>query len=142
MSQLDLELLRRKLEQLKEYLSKLQEFSQMDEKLFLSDHHYYWLAEHYLQLSIESILDVCRHIVVALNLKTPEDSRTLFNLLADAEVVPLDYAQKNSNMSGFRNRLVHEYSDIDRKKVYSYLVNYFSELEKFITIISSYVKNN
>ena len=138
MSELDKELLRRKLEYLREYLDKLKEFSSMQEAVFLGDHHNYGLAEHYLQQSIEVILDICRHIVIALELKTPEDSRALFGLLAGAGVLPTEFAQNNSNMSGFRNRLVHEYAEIDHKKVYEYLINYFPELEKFITIVSSY----
>lgn len=140
MGHLDKELLRRKLEYLREYLNKLKEFSSMEEVVFLADHHNYGLAEHYLQQSIEVILDVCRHIVIALELKTPEDSRALFGLLADAGVIPSEFAQKNANMAGFRNRMVHEYADIDHKKVYSYLVNYFSELENFVAIISSYAQ--
>jgi uncharacterized protein YutE (UPF0331/DUF86 family) len=140
MGDLDKELLRRKLEYLREYLDKLKEFSSMEETVFLSDHHNYGLSEHYLQQAIEVILDVCRHIVIALELKTPEDSRALFSLLSDAGVLPVEYAKKNSNMAGFRNRLVHEYADIDHKKVYNYLVNYFPELEKFIAIISDYAQ--
>ncbi len=142
MGRLDKDLIRRKLENLKEHLNKLREFIHQNEQVFLSDHHNYGLAEHYLQLSIEGVLDVCRHLAVILELKTPEDSRELFQLLVKAGVLTKEYGEKNQNMAGFRNRLVHEYSEIDHKKVYNYIQNYFRELEKFIEIIASYAEKN
>jgi uncharacterized protein YutE (UPF0331/DUF86 family) len=139
MSEIDKELVRRKLETLREYIQKLEELKSVDKHAFLDDHHNFGLAEHYLQLSIEIILDVCRHLVVALNAKTPEDSRGLFKLLAEHKVLSGDFAEANKNMPGFRNRLVHEYSEVDHEKVYEYLQNYFGEFQKFIMEISRYL---
>jgi uncharacterized protein YutE (UPF0331/DUF86 family) len=138
MSEIDRELIRRKLETLRDYLQKLEDLKSLDRETFLIDHHNFGLAEHYLQLSIEIVLDVCRHLVVALNAKTPEDSRGLFKILAEYGVLTDAFSKKNQNMAAFRNRLVHEYSEVDHEKVYDYLQDYFGELEKFIVEISSY----
>ncbi len=140
MSEIDKELLRRKLEILREYIQKLQEFRSMDEQTFLIDYHNFGLAEHYLQLAIELVLDVCRHFIVAMGLKTSEDSRGFFELLAKNGILTQDFFEKNKNMSGFRNRLVHEYSEINHKRVYQYLQDYFDEFEKFIVLISKYLE--
>lgn len=140
MSDIDKELIRRKLESLREYIQKLEELRLVDKQVFLGDHHNFGLAEHYLQLSIEIVLDVCRHLVVALNVKTPEDSRGLFQILSEQNVLTREFEEKNKNMAGFRNRLVHEYSEVDHEKVYSYLQNYFGEFEKFIVEISRYLR--
>lgn len=140
MSEIDKELVRRKLETLKGYVQKLAELRSLDKQAFLGDHRHFGLAEHYLQLSIEIVLDVCRHLVVVLAAKTPEDSRGLFQVLAQHNVLTPEFAEKNQNMAGFRNRLVHEYSEIDHEKVYMYLQNYFGEFEKFIVEISRYLR--
>ncbi len=140
MSDIDKELIRRKLESLREYIQRLEELKALNKQNFLGDHHNFGLAEHYLQLSIEIVLDVCRHLVVALNIKTPEDSRGLFQILAEQNILTGKFSEKNKNMAGFRNRLVHEYSEVDHGRVYTYLQNYFGEFEIFIVEISRYLQ--
>ena len=139
MSAIDKELVRRKLEELRECLRKLAEFRGMDKTIFVSDYHQYGLAEHFLQLAIELILDVCRHMVIALQLRAPDDAHGLFPLLEQNRILSADFVQKNIHMPGFRNRLVHGYADIDHEKAYEYLQMHLDDFEDFIQQISKYL---
>jgi uncharacterized protein YutE (UPF0331/DUF86 family) len=141
MSDIDKEFIQSKLENLRDYLQKLEEFQAMEKSKFLADHHHYGLAEHYMQQAIEIILDICRHFVIALELKTPDDPHGLFALLESRGVLASGYAEANAKMVGFRNRLVHEYSEIDHEKTYSYLHEHLKDLNDFLRQVSVYINS-
>lgn len=139
MSNLDKELIQNKMEGLRDYLQKLEEFRGMEKPVYLSDHHHYGLAEHYMQQAIEIILDICRNFVIAMELKTPDDPHGLFSLLQKQKILTMDFAERNAKMVGFRNRLVHEYAEIDHEKTYDYLQEHLKDLGDFMKQVSEYL---
>ena len=50
-------------------------------------------------------------------------------IMAEKEFIPSELEEKWISMIGFRNTLVHEYIDIDRKIVYDVLQNNIHDLE-------------
>jgi len=58
-------------------------------------------VEHTLQIAIQSALDVASHIASDQRLGEPETNRALFQLLARAEVISKDHAQRLAEMAGF-----------------------------------------
>jgi len=62
-----------KLERLDEYLRYLADVQKVNKKSFLNDYRFYGLAERYLQLAIEVILDVGKLIIITEKLEKPED---------------------------------------------------------------------
>lgn len=139
MTVIDKKLIHRKLKALQNYLSRLEKIRGLDYEAFLSDDRNYALAEHYLQLSVETVLDVCRHLVVALELKTPDDSHGLLPELGKAGILSKKFVERNLQMPGFRNRLVHVYEDIDHEKTYGYLQEHLDDLKDFTRQISQYL---
>lgn len=139
MSTVDRELIHRKLEELRDYRQKLNEFHVLDRATFLGDHHNYGLAEHYLQHAIEATLDVCRHLGLTLELKTTDDAHELFRQLATHGVLTEDFSKRNASMVGFRNVLVHEYVEVDHAKVYEYLQTHLTDFDEFIRQVSRYL---
>lgn len=139
MSKLDKELITKKLQELLSYINKLEEFRSLDESTFVQDHHNYGLAEHYMQQSIEVILDIARHFVLALDLKMPDEPHGLLPLLSQKKVLTEDFVQRNEKISGFRNRLVHAYDEIDHEKTYKYLQEHLTDFQDFSKQVSSYL---
>ena len=82
------------------------------------------------------MLDVSNHIVADLNLGLPADSKELFDLLAARKLLPLALSKKLVSMAGFRNVLVHEYLEIDRRRVYRVLSEDLGDFEKFIKAVT------
>src|SRR3990172_58431 len=107
-----------------------------DESRFVQDPLVYGNAERYLQLAIRCILDISNHIVADMKLNLPGDNKELFDLLARNKVVSAALARKLSSMAGFRNVLVHDYLEIDRRRVYSALKNDLGDFEKFIRAVT------
>ncbi len=70
-------------------------------------------VEHTLQLSIQAALDVASHIVSDDLLGEPNTNRQLFEILARYGWISEDLSDTLRQVVGFRNILVHGYSDVD-----------------------------
>ncbi len=94
---------------IREYVALLRHIRSMtDERRFTGDPLTYGNAERYLQLAIQSVLDISNHVVADLGLGLPADSKELFVLLAKRKIVSTRLAKKLTSMAGFRNLLVHD----------------------------------
>lgn len=120
-----------KLERLDEYVKYLSEIQQVNKNSFLKDYHFYGLAERYLQLSIEIILDAGKMIIVASNLRKPEDNSDIPRVLEENKIISPKLAKRLSGIASFRNILVHDYEKIDREIVYQKLHNNLKDLTDF-----------
>lgn len=122
---------------IREYVALLRKIRGLaDERRFVSDPLIYGNAERYLQLAIQAVLDISHHIVADRNLPLPADSKSLFDLLARQKVVSKKLAVKLTAMAGFRNILVHEYLEIDRRRVYRALTTELRDFESFIRAVT------
>ena len=126
-----------RLAKIREYLALLRRVRAMaDERQFVSDPLIYGSAERYLQLAIQAVLDISHHIVADRNLSLPADSKSLFDVLARQKVLSRRLATKLTSMAGFRNVLVHEYLEIDRRRVYRVLTSELRDFESFIRAVT------
>ncbi len=94
-------------------------------------------VERNFQVAIECILDIGNHIIAEQGFESPDDSSDIIRILGDEGITPLDFAEKVKGMAGFRNILIHEYTGIDYKLLYSYLtkgLDDFSEFAKYFSI--------
>src|SRR5438874_11058347 len=115
---------------MRQYIALLRKIHQRsDEKTFIKDPLIYGNAERYLQLAIQCVLDISNHIVADLRLNLPTDNRELFEMLAAHKILPKTLSKKLTLMAGFRNILVHEYLEIDRRRVFSVLKNDLPDFE-------------
>ena len=121
---------------IREYVALLRKiYRQNEEKTLLKDPLVYGNAERYLQLAIQCVLDISNHIVADLRLNLPADNRELFEMLAEHKVLSKSLSARLTSMAGFRNILVHEYLEIDRKRVFGALKNDLGDFEKFIRAV-------
>ncbi len=122
---------------IREYVALLRKIRSLaDERRFVSDPLIYGNAERYLQLAIQAVLDISHHIVADRNLALPADSRALFDLLARQKVISRSLAIKLTAMAGFRNVLVHEYLEIDRRRVHRALTTELKDFETFLRAVT------
>ena len=110
-----------KLARLAEYVSYLKRISKYSKKRFVSDFQIFGLAERYLQLAIEVVLDVSKLLIIDFKLRKPESNQDLFDVLLEAKVISPTLHKRLFGIGGFRNILVHDYEKIDREIVYKNL---------------------
>ena len=123
------EVIRKRLNKLDEYLSILKKLQKYNLEEFISDPEHYGSAERFLHLSIEAITDIGNHIVAEMNLGLVNWYSDIPILLSEKGIITENLKEVWIRMIGFRNTLVHEYIDIDRKIVYEILQNNLKDIE-------------
>ncbi len=115
------QVLQRRLARIEEYLGALERARRYSETEFLADPERYGSAERFLQLTIEALIDIGTHVIAEKALGEVRHGRDIPALLQRAGYVDATLAERWIRMIGFRNILVHEYLEIDRKVVYHVL---------------------
>ena len=124
------EIIRKRLNKLDEYLGVLKKLQQYSFKEFTVDPERYGSAERFLQLTIEAIIDMGNHVIADSELGVVNWYSDIPKIMAEKEFISSALEEKWISMIGFRNTLVHEYIDIDRKIVYNVLQNNLKDLEE------------
>ena len=122
------EVIRKRLNKLDEYLDILHGLQQYDFEEFIRDPEHYGSAERFLQLGIEAITDIGSHVIADLSLGIVNWYSDIPVILAEKGYISADMKETWIQMIGFRNTLVHEYIDIDRKIVYEVLQHHLEDL--------------
>lgn len=100
----------------------------MDE--FLSNPEIYGSAERFLQLAIETTTDIGNHIISVLGLGEVNWYSDIAALIEEKGYISVDLRERWIKMIGFRNILVHDYLEVDRKIVHAVLQNNLNDLEE------------
>lgn len=95
-------------------LRRVDEYYRMDTGLALEhDHLRQDAIAMNLQRAAELCIDIANHLVRIHKLGLPRDSRESFTLLEQAGMLDAELAQRLRAMVGFRNVLVHQYTQLD-----------------------------
>ena len=129
-----------KLQRLDEYIGYLSEIQKVNKKSFLSDYHFYGLAERYLQLAIEVLMDAGKLVIISKNLRRPEDNQDVFVVLREKKILSENLAERLVGIANFRNILVHDYEKIDREIVYQKLQKNLNDFKDFKTALLKFLK--
>lgn len=122
-----------KIQRLDEYLSHLMQLrSEIESEVaFIDDFHLHGLAERYLQLSCQAVIDILNLIIIENELPKPDSGQEVVSFLWKQGIISQDLHARLSGIVGFRNILVHEYGRIDRKRIYQYLMERLEDFELF-----------
>jgi len=140
MTQLDLEVILRKLKTIQKYLNVLKTKESLTQADYDSDLEQQIIVERSLHLLIESAVDINTHIVVTERKSPPETYRDSFIDLAKVGVISKELARELSPAAGLRNRLVHDYDDIDATIVRQSIMLALRLLPKYIEQIREYLQ--
>jgi len=134
------------LKRLNQYLVSLKEIAAEEKEKFAEDNILIPATERYLQLAIETCINIGNRILSLEQfntpVKTPESYADIFKELAKIGFIEHDFSKKLIHMAKFRNRLVHLYWHIDSEEVYKILQNDLPDLEKFMKLTSNYLKKD
>ncbi|MFA5786729.1 MAG: DUF86 domain-containing protein [Actinomycetota bacterium] len=97
-------------------------------------------CERLLQISIESVVDVCGLIVAGLRLGLPGEEDDLLAKLVGAGVITHGMAEVLHSMKGLRNLLVHEYGRVDDRIVYAAVRTRLGDFAEFKRVILEFLR--
>ena len=90
---------------------------------------------YYLQVSVESCLDVANHVIAAEKYRAPKDYADSFAVLQDENVIPPGIGHAASTDGKISHRLVHLYGDIDDRKVHATILTDLEDIRIFKSLI-------
>ena len=127
----DQEIFLRRLEALRDYLQKVRAFRATRRDDFIREETVHDLAERYLHLMMECVLDLGNHFVADGDLGIPETNREVFDLLEKAEELSPALSDALRKWAGFRNILVHDYLRIDHGLAWEAICKDLGDIEAF-----------
>lgn len=89
-------------------------------------------VEHTLQLAIQAALDIASHVVSDRRLGEPATNQELFQLLARDRWIDPAQLRALRAMAGFRNVIVHGYTDVDLGVVRDVVEHHLDDLLRFV----------
>lgn len=125
------EVLRRKLLDIEQAVARLRAWfpitvEGLEQNLMLQ-----WAVERGLQVAAESLFDAGNHLLAGEFRETVDEYRAIPPRLAAHGVIGQDTARRLIGLAGFRNLLVHDYAEVDLRKVHAVLGR-LDDLEAFV----------
>lgn len=127
----DKELVEGHLKRLRESVGILRGLGETAREEFISDYRVYGLAERYLQLAIETCLQICGVLIASLGLRRPEGYHELLSIVAAQQIIPQPMAYRLEILTNLRDALVHDPSTLTHDLLYDYIQQRLEDLEAF-----------
>jgi uncharacterized protein YutE (UPF0331/DUF86 family) len=137
---IDRQLITRKMSLILEDVAAMTRLSQLSREQYLKDSINEALAERYLERAIGRMIDVNFHLVTESGHAPPKDYHESFVLLGTHGVMTADLAKELAMAAGLRNRIVHEYDDIDPERVYEALPPAVRRIPVYLDHIQRFVE--
>ncbi|WP_353684697.1 DUF86 domain-containing protein [Thermodesulfovibrio sp. 3907-1M] len=128
------------LSQIHEALEEMDILKRINKDDFIKDKRNYIMAEHYLRRAVEGILTIGSHLLSRLGAKT-KDYQEIILSLGRYGLIPEDFAEKNKNLAGYRNRLVHIYWEVTPEELYTVINQHFEDISNFYNYYKAILKN-
>jgi len=134
----------RKIKLVQEDLSRLEPLSHRSFEELAKDFVSYAATERLLERIVTRAIDLNRHIIAELGkgnekVRTYEDT---FSALSELGVYSRDFSLLIAPSAGLRNILVHEYDEIDPKKVYISVGKALEQYVRYCNFILEFLNKN
>lgn len=133
------EVIRKRLTKLDEYLGILIGLKKYTFQEFIENPEHYGSGERFLHLAVEAVIDLGNHVIAEMELGTVNWYSDIPRLFAEKGYISDELKERWIRMIGFRNTLVHEYIDIDRKIVFDVLHNNLQDLENLKRVFAQFL---
>jgi uncharacterized protein YutE (UPF0331/DUF86 family) len=134
----EIEIIKKHLIDLLKNLRNLKKFTNLNELDLSNNLDLVWILERGIYLCIQNILDIFAHIVSSnLNLEW-ESYADIAKQLKKENIINDDEEKILILMSGYRNRLSHDYLGLDTTVLIDIVKNKLDDFYKFAKIIMNY----
>lgn len=97
------------------------------------------VVERYLERLIGRMIDINYHLITETGDAPPADYHTSFLRLAELRILGFDLAARIARSAGLRNRLVHEYDEIDPRKVFEALGAALDDVPAYLEKVNAFL---
>jgi uncharacterized protein YutE (UPF0331/DUF86 family) len=137
---IDPQLVTRKLVLIVNDLAPLTDLARKDRDTYMGSPVNEVVTERYLERTIGRMIDINYHLITELGHPPPKDYHDSFITLGTLGILPAQFARDIAFAAGLRNRLVHEYDEIDPERVYEALRIAVRHIPTYVKAIQEYTK--
>lgn len=136
---IDKNLVKEKIRNIQEYLSEIRSILTLSIQDIIGNIEKLRTLERNFQLIVDEALDINIHFIKEMNLKSPDDFQSTFEILGENKIIPFDFAYKIAPVVGLRNRIVHRYEALDKRLFIETFKKEFPDFEQYIKLIENYL---
>ena len=133
-------LVTRKLTLILQDLPALTELSQKGTDDYLANPIHEVLAERYLERVIGRMIDINYHLITEQDRPPPKDYHESFLILGSLGILVPAFAREIALAAGLRNRIVHEYDEIDARKVHEALQTAVKQIPIYLDHVNRFIE--
>lgn len=135
---IDKEIIRKLLDELKDYLSDIENMNFAENDL-LESRDIQHLLSHRLHMAVEVSIDIAMHMASALELPGRESATDVIMLLGKEGIISNDLAERLEKAPKLRNLLIHGYAKIDYRFLFRDYKKDIQDLKEFALEIKNYL---
>ncbi|MBE9198019.1 MULTISPECIES: DUF86 domain-containing protein [unclassified Nodularia (in: cyanobacteria)] len=139
MKNIDTVIITTRLEFIVRYLENLKRFEAISWDDYVNSFDTQLIIERLLQLMTQAAIDINDHILSKLNPGKSPTNFKAFIELGKYAVISTELAAQLAPSAGLRNRLVHEYDDIDPKEVFKSISFALRQYPLYVREINTYL---
>jgi uncharacterized protein YutE (UPF0331/DUF86 family) len=98
------------------------------------------VVERYLERIVGRMIDINYHLLVESGQPPPRDYYQSFTQLATLGILDAEFAAQIAACAGLRNRLVHEYDDIDAARVHEAAVSAVRDVPEYARHVQQFLR--
>lgn len=134
------EVILRKLDLIIAEIKKLKSISELPLKDYLGDFKNYYTAERILEKIIAAAIDINIHIASSKGEKIPDTYYESFTMMAKLKILPPNFARLIADSARMRNKIAHEYEEIEQDIIYDSLKEAVKEYTEYVSYIKKFLK--
>ncbi|MEC4982791.1 MAG: DUF86 domain-containing protein [Oscillatoria sp. PMC 1068.18] len=142
MSNIEVEVVLARIQAIRKYLERLQEFESLTLQEYINDFDTQLIVERLIQLLTEASLDINKYLLTQLGILPSRDNwknKEYFLEAAKQKILTEELAQKLAQAVGMRNILVHRYLDINLEIVFGAIHECLTYYPIYLRQITNYL---
>ncbi|MDO5836561.1 MAG: DUF86 domain-containing protein [Methanobacterium sp.] len=129
-----------KIDEMDQYLREIDEIMPSSSTEYIHDLVKRRALERLLQITIEAVMDISAILVKEMKLGLPYQEEDFLDKMSGTVLNP-DLVMKLRKMKGFRNVLVHGYSQIDNQRVYEIFTQDLGDITLFKQAVIEFLES-
>lgn len=123
------------------YLDRLKGFEAFSFDEYLNNFDLQLIAERLIELIVEAASDINSYLLVQLYQTTPASYFDSFTEAGKRGIITRELAAQLAQSAGMRNRLVHQYDEINHKLVFAAIPKALQQYRLYIQQITTYLNS-
>jgi len=137
---IDKKLVKNKLADIEGYYKELESVLENSASEIIKDRLKLRSIERLFQLIVDTSIDINTHIIAETDITIPDDYQSTFIILAENNILPMDFALRIAPSVGLRNKVVHKYGKVDLKRMIDDIKNEIGDYLEYMKLINEYLK--